>query len=119
MINKGNPGNQNISGYSKSDYVPSDDEEISSLMDEAKTMWKVGSYHENIVNLQGISVNVEEGSIRRVSNLQNKCYKKLYSICQIFRVATYHEKTHRNYYLGFSHTGILCVRESQSIPNRT
>ena len=36
-------------------------------MDEAKTMWKVGSYHENIVNLQGISVNVEEGSIRRVS----------------------------------------------------
>jgi hypothetical protein len=65
VINKGNPGG-NQSGYTKSNYVPSEDEEISSLMDEAKTMWKVGSYHENIVNLQGISVNVEEGSIRRV-----------------------------------------------------
>ena len=65
VINKGNPGG-NQSGYAKSNYVPSEDEEISSLMDEAKTMWKVGSYHENIVNLQGISVNVEEGSIRRV-----------------------------------------------------
>ena len=65
--NQGNSRNQNRSGYSKSNHAPSDDEEISSLMDEAKTMWKVGSYHENIVNLQGISVNVEEGSIRRVS----------------------------------------------------
>ena len=69
-----NEGNK--SGYkAESNYVPSEDEEISSLMDEAKTMWKVGSYHENIVNLQGISVNVEQGSIRRVSNLQS-----LYSI---------------------------------------
>ena len=68
VINKGNPGNQseNQSGYAKSNDVPSKDEDISSLMDEARTMWKVGSYHENIVNLQGISVNVEEGSIRRV-----------------------------------------------------
>ena len=66
---KGNPGNQSDSGYDISNQAPSADEEISSLMDEAKTMWKVGSYHENIVNLQGISVNVEEGSIRRVSNL--------------------------------------------------
>ena len=40
--------------------------EVSSLMDEAKTMWKVGSYHENIVNLQGITVGVEDESIRRV-----------------------------------------------------
>ena len=36
-------------------------------MEEAKSMLEVGSYHENIVNLQGISVHVEEGSIRRVS----------------------------------------------------
>ena len=73
-------GNQSISGYEKSIYVPNEDEEISSLMDEAKTMWKVGSYHENIVNLQGISVNVEEGSIRRVSNLQKvNVIKILYS----------------------------------------
>ena len=40
--------------------------EVSSLMDEAKTMWKVGSYHENIVNLQGITVGVEDESIHRV-----------------------------------------------------
>ena len=37
-------------------------------MDEAKTMWKVGSYHENIVNLQGITVNVELDEISHVSN---------------------------------------------------
>jgi hypothetical protein len=72
VINKGNPGNQNSSGHAESNYVPNEDEAIASLMDEAKTMWKVGSYHENIVNLQGISVNVEEGSIRRVSNLTSK-----------------------------------------------
>ena len=50
--------------FSKPNQV--DDEEMSLLMDEAKTMWKVGSYHENIVNLQGICVDVEEASIRRV-----------------------------------------------------
>ena len=37
-------------------------------MDEAKTMWKVGSYHENIVNLQGITVNVELDEISHVSD---------------------------------------------------
>ena len=67
VINQGYNRTQSTSGYSAPNYVPSDDDEISSLMDEAKTMWKVGSYHENIVNLQGISVHVEEGSIRRVS----------------------------------------------------
>ena len=36
-------------------------------MEEAKTMWKVGSYHENIVNLQGITVKVEEETIHQVS----------------------------------------------------
>ena len=36
-------------------------------MEEAKTMWKVGSYHENIVNLQGITVKVEEETIDQVN----------------------------------------------------
>ena len=35
-------------------------------MEEAKTMWKVGSYHENIVNLQGITVKVEDETINQV-----------------------------------------------------
>lgn len=54
-----------MGGYSQNPYKS--DDEISSLMEEAKTMWKVGSYHENIVNLQGITVKVEEGSICQVN----------------------------------------------------
>ena len=63
--NSGNQYNRNTDGYSHNPYKS--DDEISSLMEEAKTMWKVGSYHENIVNLQGITVKVEEGSICQVS----------------------------------------------------
>ena len=109
-------GNQSISGYEKSIYVPNEDEEISSLMDEAKTMWKVGSYHENIVNLQGISVNVEEGSIRRVSNLQKvNVIKILYSSGKMPLIKV---KTHNHDYLGISHTGILRFGQSQNLPSR-
>ena len=53
-----------MGGHSQSDYKS--DDEISSLMDEAKTMWKVGSYHENIVNLQGITVKVEAATLSQV-----------------------------------------------------
>ena len=56
--------NRSRNAYSESG--EGDMNEVSSLMDEAKTMWKVGSYHENIVNLQGITVGVEDESIRRV-----------------------------------------------------
>ena len=56
--------NRSRTGYSHSS--ENDMNEVSSLMEEAKTMWKVGSYHENIVNLQGITVGVENGSIRKV-----------------------------------------------------
>ena len=63
--NSGNQYNRNMGGYSRNPYKT--DDEISSLMEEAKTMWKVGSYHENIVNLQGITVKVEEGSICQVN----------------------------------------------------
>ena len=64
MANQGISRDPSSDGSSKQSHV--DDEDISSLMDEAKTMWKVGSYHENIVNLQGICVDVEEESISRV-----------------------------------------------------
>ena len=65
--NKGNLTNQSSNRYSQSYKAHVNEEEISLLLDEAKTMIKVGSYHDNIVNLQGICVNVEDGSIRRVS----------------------------------------------------
>ena len=65
--NKGNLTHQSSNRYSQSNKSRINDEEISLLLDEAKTMCKVGSYHDNIVNLQGICVNVEDGSIRRVS----------------------------------------------------
>ena len=41
-------------------------DEIELLLEEAKTMWTVGSYHENIVNLQGITVGVINASLQRV-----------------------------------------------------
>ena len=69
--NLGNQYNRNMGGYSQNPYKS--DDEISSLMEEAKTMWKVGSYHENIVNLQGITVKVEEGSICQVSFGRSIC----------------------------------------------
>ena len=34
-------------------------DDIESLIDEAKTMISLGSYNENIVNLQGISYEVD------------------------------------------------------------
>ena len=56
----------NRSGSGSSESCEQDRNEVSSLMEEAKTMWKVGSYHENIVNLQGITVSVDGGVIKRV-----------------------------------------------------
>ena len=56
----------NRSGSGSSESSEQDSNEVSSLMEEAKTMWKVGSYHENIVNLQGITVGVDTGTIKRV-----------------------------------------------------
>ena len=53
-----------MEGHFQSGYKS--DDEISSLMEEAKTMWKVGSYHENIVNLQGITVKVEAATLSQV-----------------------------------------------------
>ena len=35
------------------------DSDVVLLMDEAKTMLSVGAYHENIVNLQGITYEAD------------------------------------------------------------
>ena len=41
---------------------------MGALMEEAKTMLEVGSYHENIVNLQGVTCMIENEIIHQVSN---------------------------------------------------
>ena len=47
-------------------------------MDEAKTMMKVGSYHENIVNLQGITAKLGDGMISDVSLLEFLIYTYIF-----------------------------------------
>ena len=42
------------------------DDAIALLLDEAKIMSHVGCYHENIVNLQGITASAEKEKIKMV-----------------------------------------------------
>ena len=42
------------------------DSSMGALMEEAKSMVEVGSYHENIVNLQGVTCLIEQGVILQV-----------------------------------------------------
>ena len=44
----------------------SEDNDLGPLLDEAKTMLDVGSYHENIVNLQGVTCLIKEDKIVEV-----------------------------------------------------
>ena len=44
------------------------DDDLGPLLDEAKTMLNVGAYHENIVNLQGVTCLIKEGRILEVTN---------------------------------------------------
>ena len=46
---------------------------LLGLLDEAKTMATFGDYHENIVNLQGITIEGEIASLRKV-NFETKFY---------------------------------------------
>ena len=43
--------------------------EVDHLMEEAKTMYSIGSYHENIVNLQGIAyeTDFDNGRLSKVA----------------------------------------------------
>ena len=41
-------------------------DELPLLLEEAKTMWRVGGYHENIVNLQGMTAREKNGSLAQV-----------------------------------------------------
>ena len=60
--NEKNGKSSNCLKSSDSDYESNEacdeDENLTLLMDEAKTMMKVGDYHQNIVNLQGITVKL-------------------------------------------------------------
>ena len=47
--------------------------EIPMLLDEAKTMFSVGEYHDNIVNLQGMTARVEEGILGKVCRPYQRC----------------------------------------------
>ena len=49
--------------------------DIDSLIDEAKTMFSLGAYHENIVNLQGISYEVDHkyDTLKQASILYYMC----------------------------------------------
>ena len=40
--------------------------DLGALMDEAKSMLEVGSYHGNIVNLQGVTLKIKEETITEV-----------------------------------------------------
>ena len=39
---------------------------MGSLMDEAQTMLEIGSYHDNIFNLQGVTCLIEQDTILQV-----------------------------------------------------
>ena len=61
----GSSGDRKTSGYSGE--ICDKTEDLSLLMEEAKSMMKVGEYHENIVNLQGMTAKLEHETISRVS----------------------------------------------------
>ena len=61
------------------------DEDVDLLMDEAKTMFSIGTYHENIVNLQGIGYEADfvNGNLSDVSphvKCKNVRYKYVHNI---------------------------------------
>ena len=46
--------------------------DVKALMDEAKSMYTVGKYNENIVNLQGVCFDMPDGrNLKNVSALFN------------------------------------------------
>jgi hypothetical protein len=63
--------------------------DIDSLIDEAKTMFSLGSYNENIVNLQGISYEVDHkyDSLKQVSsNIRYFVFRNNYKLFTIYVV---------------------------------
>ena len=63
-------------------------------MDEAKTMYSIGGYHENIINLQGISYtpDFKTGNLRQVSINYGEAFrnaKGIYSIHLIPNISLY------------------------------
>ena len=57
--NRAVPSNKTFPGIAQ-------DDDLGPLLDEAKTMLNVGAYHENIVNLQGVTCLIKEGRILEV-----------------------------------------------------
>ena len=58
------------------------DPDLDLLIDEAKTMYTIDGYHENIVNLQGIvyDVDISNSRLGRVSIINDKESTKHYTL---------------------------------------
>ena len=70
----------------------SNDPDLELLMDEAKTMYSIGGYHENIINLQGISYtpDFKTGNLRQVSVNYGKAFRNAKGIYQMY-ITVYHQ----------------------------
>ena len=91
------------SGYNTEE-TGDDEENLSLLMDEAKTMMKVGEYHEYIVNLQGITVKLQDNLTYQVILFVNNRIEG-YSFIQGSRISS------NNYpilYLDVTDIRVLC-----------
>ena len=65
------------------------DPDIDLLMDEAKTMFSIDGYHENIVNLQGIGYEADfiNGNLNQVSkNMKASFINKKRSINMLYNI---------------------------------
>ena len=62
----------------------SSNDDIESLIDEAKTMISLGSYNENIVNLQGISYEIDHS------------YDTLKQVLRVFKAIGYQIYSYMN-----------------------
>ena len=69
-------------------------DDIESLIDEAKTMISLGSYNENIVNLQGISYEVDHSydTLKQVLRVFKPFVIILYSIVFMILSTFYYMK---------------------------
>ena len=102
------------SGYTGEIYDEKGD--FSLLMEEAKTMMKVGEYHENIVNLQGMTAKVENEIISQVMGLLFSMVFTLYQY-NYNHTVYYYTGTQTSLililiFLGVTNTGILRKRKS-------
>ena len=84
------------SGYTGEIY--DDKGDFSLLMEEAKTMMKVGEYHENIVNLQGMTAKLENEIISQVIGL---LFSMMLTVC-LYKILQHRNTNFTNFTFTFS-----------------